>query len=114
MNQAEALNSQVRSIEREKRAIFNKLMEVEGEVVAFLTWVDAPSGQKVIGAFADFKDKILRVFKANKWTEAEGRGIAFLLQFVDILPEMKKDAEKKLNAIRARQAKESESHGKDA
>ena len=48
----------------------------------------------------------MKTFKANKWTEAEGRGIAHMLEFTGILEEQIKSSREKFNQIQQRKQKE--------
>lgn len=102
-NQAEA----VTQIKRRQKEVFNELLsKAEGEVTEFLNWAELPMTKKIREKFIEFEAKILKIFKANKWTEAEGRGIALLFQFTGILEEMVKSSQEKFNQIQQRKQKE--------
>lgn len=102
-SQQEAI-SYLKKEQREK--LFADIIRAEGEIVQFLNWAELPVTKKLRQKFSEFESKVLKVFKANKWTEAEGRGIAYLFEFTAILEEMIADSQKKLEQIRQRKQKE--------
>ena len=101
-NQAEALTY----LKRQEKNVFADLLKAESELLEFLTWAELPMSKKIRERFIKFEGKIFKIFKDNKWTEAEGRGIAYLFQFTGILEEMVKTYREKFNQIQQRKQKE--------
>lgn len=96
----------IAQVKRQKDAAFAALLKAEGEINAVLQWADLPTTKKIRAAFGDFKNGVIKIFKQNKWTEGEGRGLAFVLQFADLLEDEIKKAQNKLARIRQQQEKE--------
>jgi hypothetical protein len=101
-SQADAMNR----LKKQKDELFKKMLIEEQEVADVLEWAEFRVTKKVRKAFQDFEKKVLQEFKKNKWTEAEGRGIAYLLHFTGILEGIIEDSRKKWNSIQTRKQKE--------
>lgn len=104
-NQAEAESKRIDALRRKQDEIRRQLFNTESEVVEFLNWAELPMTQKIRQSFIDFGQNVQKVFEANKWTEAEGRGIAYLLPFTRIIEKMISNEKRKFNQIQERKQK---------
>lgn len=102
-NQAEAM-TYLKHEQDKLRELY--LVKAESEAIQFLEWASLPQTKKIREVFSKFENKVLKVFKQNKWTEAEGHGIAYLFQFTSLIEDIIAETEKQLSQLRQKQQKE--------
>lgn len=101
-NQAEAITYAHRK-EREK---FREFLVAETELIEILSWAELPTTKKVVKAFTQFEERIWKKLKACQWTEAEGKGLVFLLNYAGLLQETIGDCKKTYQNLQVKKQKE--------
>ena len=96
-NQAEALTFIKR---REKELFDKKLFESESETVDFLSWAELPTTKKIRKKLEQTREKFQDYFESQKWKdEAEARGLAYSMKFLDVLEKLVSAYKKKYENI---------------
>lgn len=100
-NQAEAM-TQIRTQERNA---FKELLVQESDLVEILNWAELPVTKKIREAFKKYEEKVLKKLKSAQWTEAEGKGLAFLCNYIELLERIIGDCQKKYQNVQIRRQK---------
>jgi len=93
-NQAEALNELAKKRKKDQVAKFEKVVLAESDAQQIMLWAEEPITKIVRENFKFAEKKILKELKSNKWTEAEGRGLCYALEYMGILEEIIGSAQK--------------------
>ena len=100
-NQAEAITF----AHAQERDAFKELLIHESELTEILRWAELPVTKKVREAFLKYEEKILKRLKSTQWTEAEGKGFAFLCNYIGLLERIVGDCQKKHQSIQVKKQK---------
>ena len=91
-NQADALNDLAKKRKKDQIAKFEKVVMAESDAQRIILWAELPETRIIRENFKVAEDRMLKVLKDNKWTEAEGRGLCYALNYVGILEELIRSA----------------------
>lgn len=92
---------------KEKKLQDKRLFESESETIEFLNWAELPVTKKVRQTFGEVKKKFHDYFESQKWSnEAEARGLAYSLRFLDTLEKLVESYKKVYENIQTKKQKE--------